>query len=112
MRPARIVRDWTESNAGAEVLRRHVPADRWFFTTYEDFAARPRETVRDIVAFMGEDGQAPFTSDDTVVLGTNHTLLGNPDRFRTGAVTIAPDEKWRTPQPPRRQVRGRPPPPS
>src|SRR5687767_15933483 len=25
MRPSRIVRDWLESNAGAELLRRHVP---------------------------------------------------------------------------------------
>jgi hypothetical protein len=104
MRPSRIVRDWIESNAGAEVLRRHVPDDRWFFCRYEDFAARPRETVRELVAFMREDGEAPFTSDDTVVLDGNHTLLGNPDRFRTGAVTIAPDERWRSQMPRRQQV--------
>jgi hypothetical protein len=104
MRPSRIVRDWMESNAGAEVLRRHVPADRWFFSTYEDFAARPRETVREIVAFMREAGEAPFITDDTVVLAANHTLLGNPDRFRTGAVTIAPDERWRSQMPRRQKV--------
>jgi hypothetical protein len=104
MRPSRIVRDWMESNAGVELLRRHVPGDRWFFTTYEDFAARPRETVRDIVAFLHEDGAAPFISDDTVTLGGNHTLLGNPDRFRTGPVTIAPDERWRSQMPRRQQV--------
>jgi hypothetical protein len=104
MRPSRIVRDWVESNAGAEVLRRHVPADRWFFSTYEDFAARPRETVRSIVAFMQEAGEAPFVTEDTVVLDGNHTLLGNPDRFRTGAVTIAPDERWRSQMPQRRKV--------
>jgi hypothetical protein len=104
MRPSRIVRDWMESNAGAEVLRRHVPADRWFFCRYEDFAARPRETVREILAFMREDGEAPFLSDDTVVLNGNHTLLGNPDRFRTGEVTIAPDERWRSHMSRRQQV--------
>jgi Sulfotransferase family len=104
MRPARIVRDWLESNAGAEVLRRHVPDDRWFFTTYEDFAARPRETVQRIVAFMHEDGEAPFVTDDTVVLRGNHTLLGNPDRFRTGEVTVTPDERWRSHMPRRQQV--------
>jgi hypothetical protein len=104
MRPWRIVRDWMESNAGAELLRRHIPDDRWFFSTYEDFAARPRETVRDIVAFLHEDGEAPFVTDDTVVLDGNHTLLGNPDRFRTGAVTIAPDERWRSQMPRRQQI--------
>jgi hypothetical protein len=104
MRPSRIVRDWMESNAGAELLRRHVPGDRWFFATYENFAARPRETVREIVAFMREEGEAPFIADDTVVLGANHTLLGNPDRFRTGEVRIAPDERWRSQMPRRQQV--------
>ena len=104
MRPARIVRDWLESNAGAEVLRRHVPDDRWLFCTYEEFAARPRETVRRIVAFLREDEEAPFVSDDTVVLDANHTLLGNPDRFRTGAVTITPDERWRAQMPRRQQI--------
>jgi Sulfotransferase family len=104
MRPSRVVRDWMESNAGAELLRRHVPDDRWYSLTYEDFAARPRETVRRIVAFLGEDGEAPFVSDDTVVLGVNHTLLGNPDRFRTGPVTIAPDGRWRSQMPRRQQV--------
>lgn len=104
MRPARIVRDWLESNAGAEVLRRHVPDDRWFVCTYEDFAARPREIVGRIVAFMREEGTAPFIADDTVVLAANHTLLGNPDRFRTGAVTIAPDERWRSQMPRRQQI--------
>ncbi len=104
MRPARIVRDWIESNAGAEVLRRHVPDDRWLFCTYEDFAARPRETVGRIVAFMRADGEAPFVTDDTVVLGANHTLLGNPDRFRTGEVTVTPDERWRSQMPRRQQI--------
>jgi hypothetical protein len=104
MRPSRIVRDWMESNAGAEILRRHVPRDRWFFTTYEDFAARPRETVSEIVGFIHEDGAAPFITDDTVVLNVNHTWLGNPDRFRTGAVAITPDERWRSQMPRRRQV--------
>jgi Sulfotransferase family len=104
MRPSRIARDWMESNAGAELLRRHVPADRWCRITYEDFAARPRETVRDIVAFMNEDGEAPFITDDTVALGANHTLLGNPDRFRTGPVAIAPDQRWRSQMPRLQQV--------
>jgi len=35
-----------------------------------------------------EDCEAPFTSDDTVVLGPNHYLSGNPSRFRTGPVRI------------------------
>lgn len=104
MRPSRIVQAWMENNAGAEILRRHLPRDRWFFTTYEDFAAHPRETVSEIVAFLEEEGQAPFISADTVVLNVNHTLLGNPDRFRTGAVKIAPDDQWTSHMPWRRRI--------
>ena len=29
---------WVENAAGAEVLRRHVPGERWLFLRYEDFA--------------------------------------------------------------------------
>jgi hypothetical protein len=104
MRPPRVVLAWLENNAYAELLRRHVPRDRWFFTTYEHFAARPRETVKEILAFLNEKGVAPFVADDTVVLDVNHTLLGNTDRFRTGGVTIAPDDEWRARMPPRRQL--------
>lgn len=104
MRPPRIVLAWMENNASAAWLRRHVPRDRWFFTTYEDFVARPAETIRAIVAFMHEEGEAPFVTDDTVVLDVNHTLLGNPDRFRTGEVRIAPDEQWRFHMSRRRQL--------
>lgn len=104
MHPAKIVLAWMENNASAEILRRHVPRDRWFFTTYEDLVARPKETVDRILAFMHEDGQASFINDDTVVLDVNHTLLGNPDRFRTGAVQIAPDDRWRSQMPRRRQL--------
>ncbi len=104
IRPSRVVQAWMEENASAEILRRHVPRDRWFFTTYENFAACPRQTVSEIVAFMQEEGSAPFISADTVVLKVNHTLLGNPDRFRTGAVKIAPDDRWTSHMPRRRRV--------
>jgi hypothetical protein len=96
MRPPRIVLAWMENNAGAELLRRHVPRDRWLFTRYEDFVSQPRQVVKEILAFMGEEGDPPFISPDTVVLDVNHTLLGNPDRFRTGEVRISPDDQWRT----------------
>lgn len=104
IRPSKVVLAWMENNAGAELLRRHVPPERWLFTRYEDFVARPRDTVRAIGGFIDEDVAAPFVSADTVQLAGNHSLLGNPDRFRTGAVRIAPDEQWRERLPRRRQL--------
>ena len=95
---------WTENSVGAELLRRRVPADRWMFLRYEDFATAPRATVGRILDFLGEEADPPFVDDRTVVLGENHTVAGNPNRFRTGRVTIAPDDEWRRAMPRRRQL--------
>lgn len=95
---------WTENGLGAAVLRRHVPADRWLFLRYEDFATQPRAAIADIVAFLGEDGTLPFVGDDTVVLGVNHTVAGNPNRFRVGQVRISLDDEWSRRMPHHRQL--------
>jgi hypothetical protein len=95
---------WTENSLGAAVLRRHVPPDRWLFLRYEDFATQPRATVARIMAFLGEDGQVPFADDDTVVLDVNHTVAGNPNRFRVGRVQIRLDSEWRRRMPRHRQL--------
>jgi hypothetical protein len=94
---------WTESCLSAEVLRRQVPADRWMFLRYEDFAAAPRASVSAILEFLGEAARPPFVADDAVVLGVNHTVAGNPNRFRTGPVTVRVDDEWRSSMPRRRQ---------
>ena len=86
---------WTENAAGAELLRRHVPPERWLFLRYEDFAARPREVVDEVLRHVGVDGRPPWTAPDTVQLGVHHVLSGNPNRFTTGAVRIAADQEWR-----------------
>ncbi|MDQ4031264.1 MAG: sulfotransferase, partial [Actinomycetota bacterium] len=85
---------WTENCLGAELLRRYVPHDRWLFLRYEDFVAAPRMSVDRVLAFVGVGTEGPFVSDDTVVLGTNHTVSGNPIRFRTGSVRIVEDDEW------------------
>ncbi len=85
---------WAENCLGAELLRRYVPHDRWLFLRYEDFVAAPRMSVNRVLAFVGVGTEGPFVSDDTVVLGTNHTVSGNPNRFRTGSVRIVEDDEW------------------
>lgn len=93
---ASTVLRWTSNCRGAEALRRHVPPHRWLHIRYEDFAARPRDTVEDVLAFLGESAATPFTDERTVLLGGNHIVAGNPSRFTTGAVRIEVDDEWRS----------------
>ena len=95
---------WMENGAGAMALRPHLPSERWMFLRYEDFATQPRATISRILAFLGEDGPEPFVDDDTVELHVNHTVAGNPNRFKVGPVTIRLDDEWRRRMPRHRQV--------
>jgi hypothetical protein len=63
---------------------------------YEDFVQHPKASVDRVLAFLGVSGAGPFVADDTVTLNTNHTLAGNPNRFRTGLVRISEDDEWRS----------------
>jgi hypothetical protein len=95
---------WAENALGAAVLRRRVPAERWMFLRYEDFAAQPRATVARIAEFLKEEAVPPFVTDDTVELRVNHTVAGNPNRFRVGRVTIRLDDEWTRRMPRARQL--------
>jgi hypothetical protein len=96
MSPVASVRNWFKACSGAELLRRYVPRDRWLFVRYEDFVARPEATIDQVLAFVRGPAPGPFVSSDTVQLGMNHTLAGNPNRFQTGPVRIAEDDEWKS----------------
>jgi hypothetical protein len=96
---------WVYRNAAAEAVMRAVPSDRVLRLRYESFVACPAQTVRSIMRFVGEDGPGPTFSDErTIELGINHTVSGNPSRFRTGSVRIADDGEWRERQRRRHRV--------
>jgi Sulfotransferase family len=62
---------------------------------YEDFAARPQETVDEIVRFAGERPQAlPWTAEGELELERTHTVSGNPSRFDHGTVALRADVEW------------------
>jgi hypothetical protein len=86
---------WNEWNLATENLRRHDP-DRYMLLRYEDFVRSPRESVGDILRFLGaESAELPFADEHEVRLEVPHTFSGNPDRFQSGNITIKPDESWR-----------------
>jgi len=86
---------WLARNLAAEDVRRHYKAGRSLLLRYEDFVAEPKRTVDRIAEFLGErSSTTPFVDSRTVVLNTNHTVSGNPDRFTTGPVHIRIGGDW------------------
>jgi hypothetical protein len=90
-------RDWTAFNLLDEAIRRKAGPHRSMRVRYEDFVTRPRATVGAVLGMLGESvSSLPFEDDRTVMLGSNHTVLGNPVRFAAGPVALRNDEAWRT----------------
>jgi hypothetical protein len=86
---------WNAWNVAAEAFWRAHP-ERYMRLRYEDFVARPRETLADILRFAGEpDGRLPFTGERSAELGVSHTVSGNPLRLRSGAVELRDDDEWK-----------------
>ncbi|WP_255955003.1 sulfotransferase [Streptomyces odontomachi] len=90
---------WVAFNRASHLVGQAFP-DRYRCIRYEDFAAEPRETLGAVLADWGLADEPPVTADGTAELSVNHTVTGNPDRFRHGAVTIRPDDRWRARTPP------------
>lgn len=90
---------WIVWNAFAEGLAAAYPG-RFRRLRYEDLIVRPRAAVEDLLTMTGTsiDG-GPFEDERTVVLADNHTVSGNPGRFRTGRTMLRADDAWRTDQP-------------
>ncbi|MEA2485196.1 MAG: hypothetical protein QOD46_307 [Actinomycetota bacterium] len=87
---------WIRRNLAADAVRRAQSSHRSLLIDYHDFCSRPRDMIGAIAALVGEAGIAlPFSDDHTVSLGGNHTVSGNPDRFRLGQVPVREDNRWK-----------------
>lgn len=63
---------------------------------YEDFIRQPRTVVATIMRDIGmTDKPLDHIQGDTVHLRSNHTVAGNPIRFKTGDVQLKLDDQWR-----------------
>jgi hypothetical protein len=87
---------WLTANA---LLDRYVrPAagpGRYRVVRYEDLTRHPRSVCEDIAGWAGLDPSTlAFTDESVVELRPTHTVMGNPNRFVSGPVTITPDTEW------------------
>jgi hypothetical protein len=86
---------WVGFNLASEaILRRHP--ERTFFLRYEDFISEPATVVGALLELVGAKDAVNPVRGRTVHLGKNHTVTGNPDRFRSGPTLLRPeDDAWR-----------------
>jgi hypothetical protein len=92
--PLRSAWLWSTWNITVETLWKRSP-ERYLALRYEDFIQRPREAVEGILDLVQERTNSfPFVEEHKVELGINHTVSGNPSRFRGGTVELRLDEQW------------------
>lgn len=95
-RPAASALQWLARNATAELFLTKDPSRRMRLR-YEDAMRSPREHVRSIVRWVGEEPSGlPFVTEHEAHLDRpNHSVFGNSVRFQHGPVTLRRDETWR-----------------
>ena len=75
---------------------------RHLLVRYEDFVARPQETIDEIVRFADEiPSRLPWTAEGELALEHTHTVSGNPSRFDHGTVALRADVEWQRSMRPR-----------
>lgn len=86
---------WYGFNLAAEALtRRH--SKRSLTVRYEEFIADPAATLAAILGLCGAESSVIPLQGRVIELGVNHTVTGNPDRFRSGATVIRDaDDSWK-----------------
>jgi hypothetical protein len=96
--PVRSTLNWLVWNGLTELVGRQY-GDRYRRLRYEDLVADPRGKVEALLRHVGmEPAGGPFLDSRTVRLTANHTVSGNPGRFRVGDIEIRADDQWRNDQ--------------
>ena len=86
---------WCGFNLAAEALTRRHPK-RSLTVRYEEFIADPVATLAAILRLCGAESSVIPLQGRVIELGVNHTVTGNPDRFRSGATVIRDaDDSWK-----------------
>lgn len=87
---------WLGFNLASQAITRRYP-QRSLFLRYEEFIADPARTIDALVRLCGAGPATNPMQGRTIELHTNHTVTGNPDRFRTGATIVRErDDSWKT----------------
>lgn len=93
-RPAtwRAAVEWVALNALFHLLS--VTNTRSVRVRYEDVVGRPADAIAELGRVASHERLA-FVDGNTVTLGADHTVAGNPMRFAHGRVALRLDDGWR-----------------
>jgi hypothetical protein len=94
--PAQASRVWSIHNGSYSFLSNFTRLSR---LRYEDFVNDPTLYLADSLIRVGFDEEARGLHDvlrgREVSLSVDHTVSGNPGRFRTGSIELQQDEEWK-----------------
>ena len=87
---------WTVKNLEHELMKaRGIPH---LFVRYESLVGSTRseiDRVLDYANVVVPERDLAFLDEGAITLGTNHTVSGNPMRFRRGRTPLRLDDEWR-----------------
>jgi hypothetical protein len=95
--PARLAVLWAALQLESTVLGRSF--ENAARVRYEDLVARPRPTVRGLLADLGlpaRDDDLAHVDEHSVRLGPSHGVAGSRSRFTAGDIELRLDDAWRS----------------
>jgi hypothetical protein len=95
MSPSQASRGWSIRNCSYEFFSGFARLSR---LRYEDFVNDPTFYLAETLIRLGFDekaGSLPVLRGREISLSVDHTVSGNPSRFRTGNLELQPDEEWK-----------------
>jgi hypothetical protein len=96
MSPAKVSRVWSVQNYSYGLLSGFARLSR---LRYEDFVDDPTFYLAETLSGVGFDDEAGSLHDVVrgreISLSVDHTVSGNPGRFRTGKIELRLDEEWK-----------------
>jgi hypothetical protein len=96
MSPAKVSRVWSVQNYSYGLLSGFARLSR---LRYEDFVDDPTFYLAETLSRVGCDDEAGSLHDVVrgreISLSVDHTVSGNPSRFRTGKIELQLDEEWK-----------------
>jgi hypothetical protein len=94
--PTHVSINWVAGNLAVEAFNNRAVDLRYTFVRYEDFVRDPMATLGTLSGQIGlRRSSLPFVDATTLHLEPNHTVAGNPSRFKSGNIRLVPDDEWR-----------------